>query len=181
MYEQAIGEDRFTFVESDPNRATRSCTILIRGPNKHSVIAAITITILITITITITLIQMTQTKDAIRDGLRAVKNVLEDNALVDGAGAFEIACHQHLSKFRSSVKGMLSPNQCVHHRHHHHRLYCTGRRQLGVQAFADALLVIPKTLVANAGHDVQQSILELLDAARKDSGTIAHCNDEAYS
>ena len=33
-----------------------------------------------------------QIKDAIRDGLRAVKNTIEDGAVVPGAGAFEVSC-----------------------------------------------------------------------------------------
>ena len=32
-----------------------------------------------------------QIKDAIRDGLRAVKNTIEDGAIVPGAGAFEVS------------------------------------------------------------------------------------------
>lgn len=36
-----------------------------------------------------------------------------------------------------------------------------GRAKLGVQAFADALLIIPKTLAANAGLDVQDVIVAL--------------------
>ena len=31
-------------------------------------------------------------QDAVRDGLRAVKNTLDDGALVPGAGAFEVGC-----------------------------------------------------------------------------------------
>jgi len=36
-------------------------------------------------------------KDAIRDGLRAVKNVYDDNGYIPGAGSFEIACSVHLN------------------------------------------------------------------------------------
>lgn len=50
------GEDKYTFVEDCRN--PRSVTILIKGPNKYT---------------------LTQTKDAIRDGLRAVVNALEDS------------------------------------------------------------------------------------------------------
>ena len=65
-------------------------------------------------------------KDAIRDGLRAVRNVLVDEAVVDGAGAFELAAHLALNtELRHKVE---------------------GRAKLGVAAFADALLVIPKAL-----------------------------------
>ena len=59
-----------------------------------------------------------------RDGLRAVKNVYEDGALLPGAGAFEVAiCQRLLNETRKSV---------------------SGRAKLGVQAFAEALLIIPK-------------------------------------
>ena len=64
----------------------RSVTILIKGPNKYT---------------------MTQIKDAVRDGLRAVKNALEDGSVVPGAGAFEVAAHAALTsaEFLNSVKG----------------------------------------------------------------------------
>lgn len=42
-----------------------------------------------------------QIKDAVRDGLRAVKNVIDDKAVVLGAGAFEVAAAHHL---RETVK-----------------------------------------------------------------------------
>jgi T-complex protein 1 subunit zeta len=82
-----------------------------------------------------------QINDGLRDGLRSVKNALEDESLIPGAGAFEVACAAHLSTtVKNSVK---------------------GRAKLGVQAYADAMLIIPKTLVANGGFDVQDSIVAL--------------------
>ena len=81
-----------------------------------------------------------QIKDATRDGLRAVKNAIEDAALVPGAGAFEVAAHRMLMRRRTAV---------------------TGRAKLGVEAFAHALLVIPKTLAENSGLDVQESIIKM--------------------
>jgi len=50
VYEQNLGDDKYTFIEGVKNPF--SCTILIKGPNDYSI---------------------AQTKDAIRDGLRAVK------------------------------------------------------------------------------------------------------------
>ena len=44
-----------------------------------------------------------------------------------------------------------------------------GCAKLGVEAYAEALLVIPKTLAENSGFDVQELILKLVDA-RDDSG-----------
>jgi len=69
VYEYTLGEEKFTFIEGVKNPL--SCTVLIKGPNDH----------------TIAII-----KDALRDGLRAVKNVIDDNAYIPGAGAFEVAC-----------------------------------------------------------------------------------------
>ncbi len=59
-----------------------------------------------------------------------------DKSVVPGAGAFQIACAAHLLEYQKQVK---------------------GKAQFGVAAFADALLVIPKTLAANSGHDIQDS------------------------
>lgn len=87
---------------------------------------------------------MVQIKDAIKDGLRAVTNAIEDKFIVPGAGAFEIAVNNALLKYRETVK---------------------GKARLGVTAFAEAMLVIPKTLAQNAGHDQQSVLVELHDAA----------------
>eukprot|EP00916_Digyalum_oweni_P010386 GHVL01017386.1.p1 GENE.GHVL01017386.1~~GHVL01017386.1.p1 ORF type:complete len:532 (+),score=117.63 GHVL01017386.1:44-1639(+) len=89
-----------------------------------------------------------QMKDAIRDGTRAVKNALEDGHLVPGAGAFEIAAHCMALEARNRVE---------------------GKRQLGVQALADALLVIPKTLAENSGIDAQDTILKLITEYKRNS------------
>jgi len=123
VYEQTLGEGKYTFVEDaeDP----KSVTILIKGPNKHTI---------------------TMIKDAVRDGLRAVKNAIEDECVIPGAGAFEIAAHSELIALRETV---------------------VTRAQLGVQAFADALLVIPKTLASNSGYDKQEVTVKLQSEYRK--------------
>lgn len=64
-------------------------------------------------------------KDAVRDGLRAIKNAIDDQAIIPGAGAFEVAASQALQQYKEKVK---------------------GKQRLGVQAYAEALLIIPKTL-----------------------------------
>lgn len=127
VYEVTLGEEKYTFVEGVKN--PQSCTILIKGPNKHSI---------------------AQVKDAVRDGLRAVKNVYEDKCVVPGAGAFEIALYDHLIKYAKTVE---------------------GRAKLGVRCFAEALLVIPKTLAQNSGFDAQDTIIELQQ--RHDDGQVA--------
>ena len=115
--EETLGEDKYTFVENV--KEGKSCTILIRGPNKHTI---------------------DQIKDATRDGLRAAKSAMEDLALVPGAGAFEVAAYRMLMRRKAAV---------------------SGRAKLGVEAFANAMLVVPKTLAENSGLDVQDSILKV--------------------
>jgi len=123
VYEHALGEEKFTFVEDVKN--PRSCTLLVKGPNKHTIL---------------------QIQDAIRDGLRAVKNTLEDGHVILGAGAFEVGCAEDLKKFAREVK---------------------GTDKLGVEIFANALLTIPKTLAVNSGLDPTTSILQLQDEFSK--------------
>lgn len=122
VYEHVLGEDKFTFVEECKN--PQSVTILIKGPNKYT---------------------LTQIKDAVRDGLRAIKNAIDDKCLVPGAGAFEILASQELISFKDSVK---------------------GKTRLGIQAFAEALLVIPKVLATNSGFDVQDTIVKLQEECK---------------
>lgn len=120
VYEQAIGEEKFTFVTE--NRDPKACTILIKGATNHVLL---------------------QTKDAVRDGLRAVANVVKDRALVPGGGAFFMSCNDHL----------LSKDARI----------AVGRLKSGVKAFAEALLVVPKTLAANAGLDQLETLSNCQD------------------
>jgi T-complex protein 1 subunit zeta len=120
--EVTYGEDKYTFVEDcgATEGTAQACTLLLQGPNELTV---------------------NQIKDAVQDGLRAVKNVVEDNAVVPGAGAFELAASLHLTN-------AVIPKT-------------SGKVKLGMQAFADALLIIPKTLATNSGFDVQETLLNL--------------------
>jgi chaperonin GroEL (HSP60 family) len=61
VHEQSLGDEKYTFVEDVRN--AKSCTILIKGPNKHTI---------------------DQIKDALRDGLRAVKVRGSTRAYRDG-------------------------------------------------------------------------------------------------
>ncbi|KAL0213010.1 hypothetical protein RCL1_006636 [Eukaryota sp. TZLM3-RCL] len=117
IYEETLGEEKFTFIEEVPY--PDSCTILVKGPNKHT---------------------LAQIKEAIRDGLRAVKNAFEDKSLVPGAGAFFLAANQALHEYKKTLK---------------------GRVKRGVEVFADSLLVIPKTLAQNSGFDAEETLLNL--------------------
>eukprot|EP00126_Sphaerothecum_destruens_P000303 Sdes_comp10360_c0_seq1m2001 len=118
VYEHVLGEDKFTFVENVKNPL--SVTILIRGPNKHTIL---------------------QIKDAVRDGLRSVKNAIEDGFVVPGAGAYEARIYYDLMhNFKNTVK---------------------GRARFGVQAYAEAFSIIPKVLAENSGFDRQDVMVAL--------------------
>lgn len=117
LHEETLGEEKYTFVEDV--KLGKSCTILLLGPNKHTI---------------------EQLKDATRDGIRAIKCVLDDKVVIPGAGAFELAAYRMLMRRKASV---------------------SGRAKLGVEAFAKSLLIIPKTLAENSGFDVQESIIKI--------------------
>ena len=117
IYEEQIDEEKYTYIEGVKN--PQSCTILVRAASGY---------------------EIAQIKDAIRDGLRAVKNVFDDESIIPGAGAFEIACSDKLKEYSKTKE-------------------VEGKKYYGVNAFADALLVIPKAICENAGIDSQESII----------------------
>jgi T-complex protein 1 subunit zeta len=120
IYEEQLDEEKYTYIEGVKN--PQSCTILVRAASGY---------------------EIAQIKDAIRDGLRAVKNVFDDESAIPGAGAFEIACSEVLKQFAKSKE-------------------VEGKKYYGVNAFAEALLVIPKAVCENAGVDAQESIINAL-------------------
>ena len=128
VYEHVLGENKFTFVEECKN--PQSVTILMKGPNKHT---------------------LSQMKDAVRDGLRAVKNALEDKCVVPGAGSYEVAVNMAIKKGLEKFK---------------------GKARLGMQAYAEGMLVIPKVLSQNAGYDSQDTIVTLLQEAEESGGKV---------
>lgn len=38
-----------------------------------------------------------------------------------------------------------------------------GRAKLGIEAYAESMLVVPKTLAENSGFDIQDSVIKLVD------------------
>jgi len=81
--------------------------------------------------------------ESLRDGLRAVKNTLETSTVVPGAGSFEIACAAWIRANMDKAD---------------------GRAKLGLEVFAESLLVVPKSLAENSGHDPQDVIIKMRDA-----------------
>jgi thermosome len=84
---------------------------------------------------------------AVDDSLGVVRTTLQDGQVLPGGGAPETELALQLRDFADSVG---------------------GREQLAVEAFADALEVIPRTLAENAGLDPIDSLVDL--RARHDGG-----------
>jgi len=77
---------------------------------------------------------------AMDDGLKVVASVLESGRIVPGGGAPEVEIAERLRQYASSL---------------------SGREQLAVTAFADAVESIPKILAENAGLDPIDMMVEL--------------------
>src|SRR5512137_476479 len=83
---------------------------------------------------------------AMEDALRVVGVAVQDKLLVPGGGAPEVELALRLRAYASTVG---------------------GREQLAIEAFADAMEVIPKTLAENAGLDQIDSLVALRSAHEK--------------
>ncbi|MGA3112116.1 MAG: thermosome subunit beta, partial [Candidatus Bathyarchaeia archaeon] len=86
---------------------------------------------------------------AIIDALSVVSDVFENSKIVAGGGAVEIEVAKELRKYATKVG---------------------GREQLAVEAFADAMEVIPRALAENAGLDPIDVLVELKSAHDKETG-----------
>jgi thermosome len=89
---------------------------------------------------------------ALQDALKVVAATIEDGVICPGGGATEMELAVHLRKFAPTVG---------------------GREQLAVEAFAQALEVIPWALAENAGFD---SINTLIDLRQSHEGAKASKN-----
>lgn len=118
VYENSIGEDKFTYI-TEP-KDPKAVTILIKGSSNFAI---------------------QQAKDAIRDGLRSIKNVLQDKCIVPGAGSFYLHSSNDLVT-NKSIK---------------------GKAKIGARIFGEALLVIPKLLSINAGLDALETLTNCAD------------------
>ena len=77
---------------------------------------------------------------ALHDSLCVIKRMLESNSLVVGGGAVEAALSVFLEEYATTLE---------------------SREQIVIQEFADALLVIPKTLAVNAAKDSSELVAKL--------------------
>ena len=87
------------------------------------------------------------------DALGVACQLLEEPSLLAGGGATQIALARHLRRFAESF---------------------AGREQLAIEAFADALEIIPRTLAQNAGLDPLDSLLQTVAEQSTHDGPNAH-------
>lgn len=85
-------------------------------------------------------------KNRVKDAITNLSLVIEERKVVAGGGALEVEAAKELRKYSLSLK---------------------TKEQLAVQAFADALESIPRTLAANSGFDVLDVISNIRAAHDK--------------
>ncbi len=122
--ERKISGEEMIFVEECSG--AKSVTLFVRGSTKHIVDEIVR---------------------AIEDAIGVVAATVEDDKVVAGGGAPEIAMAKKLKDYAESI---------------------SGREQLAVNAFAEALEIVPKTLAENAGLDSIDSLVDLR-AAQEES------------
>jgi chaperonin GroEL (HSP60 family) len=83
---------------------------------------------------------------ALEDALRVVALSVEDGKIVAGGGAPEVELALRLREYAATVG---------------------GRSQLAIEAFANAMEIIPRTLAENAGLDAINSLVDLRSAHEK--------------
>jgi len=85
---------------------------------------------------------------ALEDAVKVTKDIVEDGKIVPAGGAPEIELSIRLDEYAKEVG---------------------GKEQLAIEAFAEALKVIPKTLAENAGLDPVDVMVKVI-AAHKEKG-----------
>jgi thermosome len=88
---------------------------------------------------------------SLKDALHVVAKAVEDGKITTGGGSSAVEIALKLRDYAASVG---------------------GREQLAIEAFADALEVIPRTLAENAGHDPIDMLIELRKAHK--DGKVTH-------
>jgi chaperonin GroEL (HSP60 family) len=89
------------------------------------------------------------------DALSVISDVLENNKIVAGGGAIEIEVAKELRSYATKIG---------------------GRQQLAVEAFADAIEAIPRTLAENGGLEPIDMLIELRQVHDKEDGKFTGIN-----
>ena len=88
---------------------------------------------------------------AMEDAIKVVKDIIEDGKIVAGGGASEIELAVKLDEYAKEVG---------------------GKEQLAIEAFSEALKVIPRTLAENAGLDPIETLVKVIAAHKEEGPTV---------
>ncbi len=95
---------------------------------------------------------VSEVERAVKDSIGAVSSSLEDGAFVAGGGSIEMELSKELMAYATEIG---------------------GREQLAIQAFAEALESIPRTLAENAGMDPIDTLVTLRNKHKGKDGKYA--------
>ncbi|HII53850.1 thermosome subunit [Candidatus Micrarchaeota archaeon CG08_land_8_20_14_0_20_49_17] len=125
--ERKIAGEQMIFIEECKH--PKSVTLLIRASTDHVV---------------------NEGERAIKDGIGAVRSVIEDGKYVTGGGSIEMELSKHLQEFAAKT---------------------SGREQLAIQAFAETLEWVPRTLAENCGIDAIDALVSLRSKHKEGKAT----------
>ena len=92
---------------------------------------------------------------ALNDALYVIKDVAETPKMVTGGGSVEMELSKDVRDYAAQIG---------------------GREQLAIEAFADALEIIPRTLADNAGLDILDTMVDMKTAHAKKGGSYMGVN-----
>lgn len=92
---------------------------------------------------------------ALNDALYVIKDVAETPKMVTGGGSVEMELSKDVRDYAAQIG---------------------GREQLAIEAFADALEIIPRTLADNAGLDILDTMVDMKTAHAKKDGSYMGVN-----
>lgn len=89
---------------------------------------------------------MNDVERAIHDGINTIRAMCREDSFVPGAGAVEIELSKKIQEFGNT---------------------CNGLDQYSIKAYAEALEIVPQTLVSNSGMNLEETISKLYVAHTK--------------
>lgn len=124
-----IGGDRVTIFRQNDDSISRTSTIILRGATQNN---------------------LDDIERAIDDGVNAIKGLVQDNALLPGAGAVEIELVKLITQYGEKTPGLM---------------------QLAIKNFAKAFEVVPRVLAETSGLDSTE-VLSAMHAAHSTEGNL---------
>ncbi len=135
VVQERISDDELILIKG--TKVINSSSIVLRGANDYL---------------------LDEMERSLHDALSIIKRTLESGAVVPGGGAVETALSIYLENFATTLVSFIErcrrglPSE---------QLLQGSREQLAIAEFANALLIIPKTLAVNAAKDSTDLVAKL--------------------